>query len=77
MEGDSQRKINNESQEDFNDEPFDLTELQPDENVFETDYSIVPDDAEEYDPFSVAGFDIPSFSATDIEEVENLELMEE
>ena len=27
MEGDSQRKINNQSQEDFNDEPFDLTEL--------------------------------------------------
>lgn len=69
MEGDSQRKINNQSQEDFNDEPFDLTELQPKEKDFEVDYSIVPDDAEEYDPFTVAGFDIPTFSATDIEEV--------
>lgn len=69
MEGDSQRKINNQSQEDFNDEPFDLTELQPKEKDFEMDYSIVPDDAEEYDPFTVAGFDIPTFSATDIEEV--------
>ncbi len=75
MEGDSQRKINNESQEDFNDEPFDLTELQPEENVFEADYSIVPEGAEEYDPFTVAGFDIPAFSATDVEEVN--ELMEE
>jgi len=75
MEGDSQRKINNESQEDFNDEPFDLTELQPKEKDFEVDYSIVPEDAEEYDPFTVAGFDIPAFSATDIEEVN--ELMEE
>ena len=69
MEGDSQRKINNQSQEDFNDEPFDLTELQPKEKDFEMDLSIVPDDAEEYDPFTVAGFDIPTFSATDIEEV--------
>lgn len=69
MEGDSQRKINNQEQEEFNDEPFDLTELQPEEKEFEVDYSIVPDDAEEYDPFTVAGFDIPTFSATDIEEV--------
>jgi len=39
------------------------------EEVFEMDYSIVPEDAEEYDPFTVAGFDIPTFDATDIEEV--------
>lgn len=68
MEGDSQRKINNQSQEDFNDEPFDLSELETEE-VFEVDYSIVPEGAEEYDPFTVAGFDIPTFDATDIEEV--------
>lgn len=72
MESDSQRKINGQ-EEDFNDEPFDLTELQPEESVFKVDYSIVPENAEEYDPFTVAGFDIPSFSAEDLEEIENAE----
>lgn len=72
MEGDSQRKINGQ-EEDFNDEPFDLTGLQPEENPLEVDYSIVPENAEEYDPFTVAGFDIPSFSAEDLEEIETTE----
>jgi hypothetical protein len=68
-EADSQRKINGQ-EEDFEPEPFDLSDLQPEESEFEVDYTIVPDDAEEYDPFTVAGFDIPSFDATDIEEIE-------
>jgi len=71
MESDSQRAINNDEEE-FNVEPFDLEELQPVENPLAVDYSIVPQDAEEYDPFSVAGFEIPAFSASDIEEIENV-----
>lgn len=59
---DSQKKINGDD-ESFDDEPFDLTEFQPDEEAFEADYAQVPENAEDYDPFTVAGFDIPQFSA--------------
>ena len=76
MESDSQRAINNDEEE-FSEEPFDLEELQPVENPLEVDYSIVPEEAEEYDPFSVAGFEIPAFSASDIEEIETVTEVEE
>lgn len=67
MKEDSQRKINGQN-EDFEPEPFDLKDLEEEEPDFEVDYSLVPEDAEEYDPFTVAGFEIPTFSADDLED---------
>ena len=41
MEGDSQRKINNETEEEYNTEPIDLTEFaKPEEKVDYTQFDI-------------------------------------
>lgn len=70
MKEDSQRKINGQT-EDFEPEPFDLKDLEEEEPDFEVDYSLVPEEAEEYDPFTVAGFEIPKFSADDLDDLED------
>ena len=67
MKEDSQRKINNQTEE-FEPEPFDLTDLAQEEES-EIDYSQfeVPDNAMEYDPLTVEGFEIPQFTVEDLE----------
>ena len=67
MKEDSQRKINGQT-EDFEPEPFDLTDLAQEEES-EVDYSQfeVPDNAMEYDPLTVEGFEIPQFTVEDLE----------
>ena len=67
MKEDSQRKINGQT-EDFEPEPFDLTDLAQEEES-EMDYSQfeVPDNAMEYDPLTVEGFEIPQFTVEDLE----------
>ena len=66
MDSDSQRKMSNEEEElDFT---VDLTDLQEEENT-EIDYSEfeVPEDAENYDPFHIKGYEVPELSV-DLEE---------
>ena len=74
MEGDSQRKINRESQEEWETEPIDVSEFVPaDEPIVDYADLEVPEAAEEYDPLHIQDFDIPNFDIYEIEEVENLQ----
>jgi len=69
MEGDSQRKINNETEEEYNTEPIDLTEFaEPEKEVDYTQFDI-PKDAEDYDPLHISDYDLPGFDIYDIQEV--------
>jgi len=69
MEGDSQRKINNETEEEYNTEPIDLTEFaKPEEEVDYTQFD-VPEDAEDYDPLHISDYDLPGFDIYEIQEV--------
>ena len=69
LEGDSQRKINNETEEEYNNEPIDLTEFaKPEEKVDYTQFDI-PQDAEDYDPLHIPDYDLPGFDIYDIQEV--------
>ena len=57
MEGDSQRKINRESQEEWIAEPIDVSEFIPaDEPIVDYADLEVPEAAEEYDPLHIARF---------------------
>ena len=74
MEGDSQRKINREAQEEWVAEPIDVSEFVPaDEPIVDYADLEVPEAAEEYDPLHIQDFDIPNFDLYEIEEVENLQ----
>ncbi len=74
MEGDSQRKINRESQEEWETEPIDIAEFLPDdEPLMDYDNLDVPEAAEDYDPLHIQDFDIPNFDLYEIDEVEKLQ----
>ena len=74
MEGDSQRKINKESQEEWETEPIDISEFLPDdEPLIDYDDLAVPEAAEDYDPLHIQDFDIPNFDLNEIDEVEALQ----
>jgi hypothetical protein len=73
MEGDSQRKINREAQEEWVAEPIDVSEFIPEDSPLIHEELEVPDAAEEYDPLHIQDFDLPSFDLYDIEEVEKLQ----
>ena len=74
MEGDSQRKINRESQEEWETEPIDISEFLPDdEPIIDYDDLVVPEAAEDYDPLHIQDFDIPNFDLNEIDEVEALQ----
>ena len=66
MEGDSQRKINNQAQEEWETEPIDISEFVADEPV---DYEELetPEELENYDPLTVKGFDVPDFELYDVD----------
>lgn len=69
MEGDSQRKINNETEEEYNTEPIDLTQFStPEEEVDYTQFDI-PENAEDYDPLHIPDYDLPGFDIYDIQQV--------
>jgi hypothetical protein len=69
LEGDSQRKINNQTEEEYNTEPIDLTEFaEPEEQVDYTQFD-VPEDVEDYDPLHISDYDLPGFDIYDIQEV--------
>ncbi|MBT4661564.1 MAG: hypothetical protein HOC18_06640 [Candidatus Marinimicrobia bacterium] len=76
MEGDSQRKINREAQEEWVTEPIDVLEFIPEDTPIDYEELEVPEAAEEYDPLHIQDFDLPSFDLYDIEEVEILQKQE-
>ncbi|MCP4121370.1 MAG: hypothetical protein GY751_06415 [Bacteroidetes bacterium] len=76
MEGDSQRKINREAQEEWVTEPIDVLEFIPEDTPIDYEELEVPEAAEEYDPLHIQDFDLPSFDLYDIGEVEILQKQE-
>ena len=67
MEADSQRKINNQAQEEWETEPIDISEFIPEDEPM-VDYSEmeVPEEAQKYDPLAVKGFDMPDFDLYEV-----------
>ena len=61
MEGDSQRKINNEANEEWVSEPIDVSEFIPEDEPMEFDEIEVPESLEEYDPLHITDYDLPNF----------------
>jgi len=72
MEGDSQRKINRQAQEEWETEPIDVTEFIPADEPM-VNYDEVPQSIQDYDPLHIQDFDLPDFDLYDIEEVEMLQ----
>ena len=72
MEGDSQRKINRQAQEEWETEPIDVTEFIPADEPM-VNYDEVPQSIQDYDPLHIQDFDLPDFDLYDIEEVELLQ----
>ena len=67
MEGDSQRKINNEAQEEWVSEPIDVSEFVPEDEPMVYEDMEVPQSLEDYDPLHIQDFDIPDFEIEDEE----------
>ena len=67
MEADSQRKINNEVQEEWVSEPIDVSEFIPaDEPIVYEDVE-VPQSLEDYDPLKIQDFDLPDFDLYEVD----------
>ena len=66
MEADSQRKINNQAQEEWETEPIDISEFVEDEPMVDYSEMEVPEEAEKYDPLAVKGFDMPDFDLYEV-----------
>jgi len=65
MEADSQRKINNQAQEEWETEPIDVSEFVEDKPMDYSDMEI-PEEAEKYDPLAVKGYDLPDFDLYEV-----------
>ena len=61
MEGDSQRKINNQAHEEWETEPIDVSEFVEDEPMLEYSEMEVPESLENYDPLTVKDYEVPDF----------------
>ena len=73
MEGDSQRKINREANEEWETEPIDVSEFIQDEPMVDYETAEIPESLEDYDPLHIQDFDIPDFDLYEIEEVQQLQ----
>lgn len=60
MEADSQRKINNQAQEEWETEPIDISEFVEDEPIAYEEME-VPETLENYDPLTVKDYEVPDF----------------
>ena len=65
LQADSQRKINNEVQEEYVTEPIDISEFIPEETTTYEDLG-VPDNIADYDPLHVADYELPNFDLYEI-----------
>ncbi len=61
MEADSQRKINNEANEEWVSEPIDVSEFIPEDEPIDLEDMEVPESLEEYDPLHITDYDLPNF----------------
>jgi len=66
MEGDSQRRINNQAQEEWETEPIDISEFVEDEPMVDYSEMEAPEEAQKYDPLAVKGFDMPDFDLYEV-----------
>ena len=66
MEGDSQRKINKEANEEWETEPIDIEEFIPEDKPAYENME-VPENVKTYDPLTVKGFDVPNFELYDVD----------
>ena len=66
MEADSQRKINNQAQEEWETEPIDISEFVDDEPIVDYSEMEAPEEAQKYDPLAVKGFDMPDFDLYEV-----------
>ena len=67
MEADSQRKINNEANEEWETEPIDITEFVEDQPIIDYDNLEVPEAAEKYDPLAIKDYELPSFDLYEVD----------
>lgn len=67
MEADSQRKINNQAQEEWESEPIDVSEFVEDKPMVDYSEMEVPEDAQKYDPMEVKGYDLPDFDIYEVD----------
>ncbi len=67
MEADSQRKINNQAQEEWETEPIDVSEFVEDKPMVDYSEMEVPEDAQKYDPMEVKGYDLPDFDIYEVD----------
>ena len=67
MEADSQRKINNEANQEWESEPIDISEFIEDEPIIDYDNLEVPEAAEKYDPLKVSDFSLPNFDLYEVD----------
>ncbi len=73
MEGDSQRKINNQANEEWETEPIDVSEFIEDEPMVDYETADIPEALEEYDPLHIQDFDVPDFDLYEIDELKQLQ----
>jgi hypothetical protein len=67
MEADSQRRINNEANEEWETEPIDITEFVEDKPIIDYDNLEVPEAAEKYDPLAIKDYELPSFDLYEVD----------
>ena len=67
MEADSQRKINNQANEEWETEPIDVSEIVEDKPMVDYSEMEVPEDAQKYDPMEVKGYDLPDFDIYEVD----------
>ena len=67
MEADSQRKINNQAQEEWETEPIDVSEFVEDKPMVDYSEMEVPEEAQKYDPMEVKGYDLPDFDIYEVD----------
>ena len=66
MEADSQRKINRESNEAWENEPIDISEFVTDEPI-DYDEMEVPEELKNYDPLTIKDYEVPDFDLYDMD----------
>ena len=67
MEADSQRKINKQTQEEWETEPIDVSEFVEDEPMVDYSEMEIPEEAQKYDPMEVKGYDLPDFDIYEVD----------
>ena len=70
MEGDSQRKINKEANEEWETAPIDISEFIPEDEPIDYAELEPPQAAQDYDPLHITDYELPNFDIYDVQEVE-------